>query len=79
MTYKQAADLFTKFQRASTWPTKNPRVFHFHRNGGEEYTVDLSEDDGKARYLRIPFSEIQEYVKRSGETDSQNIYFRLKD
>jgi hypothetical protein len=78
MTYKQVAELFGTFRKASTWPTKNPRLFHFHRDGGEEYTVDLYEDDGKARYLRVPLGEVREYVEPTGETDSKNVYFRLK-
>src|SRR6266853_3594382 len=62
MTYKQAAQLFRQFGKGSTWPGTNPRVFHFHRDGGGEYTVDLYEDDGKARYLRVLFSEVRPHV-----------------
>jgi len=78
MTYEQVTELFGRFKRASTWPTENPRLFHFHRDGGEEYTVDLHEDDGRARYLRVPFDELREYVEPTSETDSKNVYFRLK-
>jgi hypothetical protein len=78
MTYEQVTELFERFREASTWPTKNPRLFHFHREGGREYTVDLYEDDGKARYIRVPFDEIREYVEPTGERDSKNVYFRLK-
>jgi hypothetical protein len=49
MTHEQVTKLFGRFRKAITWPTKNPRVFHFHRDSGGEYTVDLYEDDGKAR------------------------------
>ena len=34
MTYAQVATLFGRFHTASTWPGTNPRVFHFHRDGG---------------------------------------------
>ena len=79
MTYEQVAELFRRFKTASVWPeSKNPRVFLFHRDGGEEYTVDLYEDDGKARYLRVPFDEIREYVEPTGETGPKDRYFRLK-
>jgi hypothetical protein len=78
MTHEQVTELFGRFKKASTWPTKNPRLFHFHRDGGEEYTVDLYGDDGRARYLRVPLDEVQEYVEPTGETDSKNVYFRLK-
>jgi hypothetical protein len=44
MTHEQVTKLFGRFRKASTWPTKNPRVFHFHRDSGGEYTVDLYED-----------------------------------
>ena len=78
MTYDRVARLFTKFRKASTWPTNNPRVFHFHRNGGAEYTVDLLMDDGKARYLRVLFEDVCDHVERTGRTDSKNVYYRLK-
>lgn len=78
MTYAQVATLFGRFHTASTWPGTNPRVFHFHRDGGGEYTVDLSADDGKARYLRVPFDEVYLHVERTGVTDSKNVYYRLK-
>jgi len=78
MTYEQVTQLFGRFKKASTWPTKTPRLFHFHRDGGEEYTVDLYEDDGKARYLRVPVDEVRDHVERTGEVDSKNVYYRLK-
>jgi hypothetical protein len=80
MTHDQVAELFKRFKTASVWPeSKNPRVFIFHRDGGEEYTVDLYEDDGKARYLRLPLVEVREYVEPTGRRDSKNAYFRLKN
>jgi hypothetical protein len=79
MTHEQVAELFRRFKKASTWPTNKPTLFLFHRDGGEEYTVDLYDDDGKARYLRVPLDELREYVEPTGETDSKNIYFRLKN
>jgi hypothetical protein len=78
MTREKVAELFGRFEKSSTWPTKNPRLFHFHRDGGEEYIVDLYEDDGKARYLRVPLDEVRDYIERTGEADSQNVYYRLK-
>jgi hypothetical protein len=78
MTNEQVTELFGRFDKASTWPTKNPRVFIFHREGGEEYTRDLYEDDGKARFLRVPFEEVYKYVEPNGEADSQNVYYQLK-
>ena len=78
MTRQKVAELFGRFEKASTWPTKNPRVFHFHRDGGEEHTVDLYEDDGKARYLRVRVGEVRDYIERTGEVDSKNVYYRLK-
>ena len=78
MTFEQVTKLFGRFRNASTWPTKNPRLFHFHRDGGEEYTVDLYEDDGKARYLRLPIDEVRDHVERTGEVDSKSVYYRLK-
>ena len=78
MTHREVASLFGRFDNASTWPTKNPRVFHFHRDGGAEYTVDLSVDDGKARYLRVLFKEVCDHVERSGRQDSKNVYYKLK-
>jgi len=78
MTYEQVTKLFRRFKTASTWPTKHPRLFHFHRDVGEEYTLDLYDVDGRARYLRVPFDELREYVEPNGETDSKNVYFRLK-
>ena len=79
MTYEQVAELFRRFKTASVWPeSKNPRKFLFHRDGGEEYTVDLYEDDGKARYLRVPFEEVREYVEPTGKTGPKDKYFQLK-
>jgi hypothetical protein len=78
MTHEQVTELFGRFKKASTWPTKNPRLFYFHRDGGEEYTVDLYEDDGKARYLRVPVDEVGDHVESTGEVDSKNVYYRLK-
>jgi hypothetical protein len=78
MTRNQVAELFGRFDKASTWPSNSPRVFLFHREGGEEYTIDLYEDDGKARYLRVPIDEVRDHVEQSGEVDSQNVYYRLK-
>jgi len=78
MTYQQVEQLFRKFRKGSTWPGDSPRVFCFHRDGGEEYTVDLNDDDGKARYLRVLFSDVRPNVEQTGETDSQNVYYRLK-
>ena len=72
------AKLSGRFKTASTWDTKNPRVFLFHREGGEEHTKKLSEDDGKARYLSVPLEEVREYVEPTGETAPKTVYFRLK-
>lgn len=78
MRYRQVAQLFGRFDKASTWPTSSPRVFHFHRDGGQEYTIDLCDDDGKARYLRVPIEAVREHVEPSGQRDFKNIYYRLK-
>lgn len=78
MTYEQVAELFTRFEKASTWPTENPRLFHFHRHGGAEYTVDLFCDAGRARYLRLPLEEVREHVERTGEVDAKNVYYQLR-
>lgn len=78
MTYEQVAELFGRFTTASSWPSNNPRVFLFHRDGGEECTVDLYEDDGRARYLRVPLDEVRDHIERTGEVDSQNVYYRLR-
>jgi len=77
MTRQQVAELFRRFPVASTWPRKNPRVFHFHRVGGEARTVRLDEDDGKARDLRVPLKEVYSHVERTGEEDWANVYYRL--
>jgi len=79
MTYEQVTELFRRFKKASTWPTNKPRSFLFHREGGEEYTVDLYDDDGTARYLRVPMDEVREYVEPTGDTEPKNVYFRLKN
>ena len=78
MTYEQVSKLFGRFEKASTWPTKNPWAFHFHRDGGEERTIALYEDDGKARYLRVTLDEVRDYIERTGERDSKNVYYQLK-
>lgn len=78
MTYQQVAELFGRFNTASAWPSNNPRVFLFHRNGGEERTVDLYEDDGLARYLRVPLEQVRDHIEQTGEVDSQNAYYRLR-
>jgi hypothetical protein len=81
MTYAETEELFQRYNRASTWPTKGPRgprLFHFHRDGGEERTVDLQEDDGRARYLRVPLNEVYDHVERAGGDDSKNVYYRLR-
>ena len=79
MTYKQVAELFGRFKTASVWPeSKNPRIFLFHRDGGEEYTRWLYEDDGRARYLRVSINEVRDHVERTGEVDSKNVYYRLR-
>lgn len=79
MTYQQVAQLFERFPIASTWSdSENPRVFLFHREPGEEYTVDLSFDDGRARYLRVPFDQVSEHVEPTGETISKTRYYRLR-
>lgn len=80
MTRAEVAELFRRFPIASTWPrsrSKNPRVFHFHRPGGEPRTVNLDEDDGKARYLRVPLAEVYPHVEPTGEENSLDRYFRL--
>ncbi len=78
MTNGQVTELYRRYDRASTWPTQNPRLFHFHRDGGEERTVDLYEDDGRARYLRVPISEVRDHVERTDVIDSKNVYYRLR-
>jgi len=78
MTHAQVAELFERFNTASTWPSNDPRVFLFHRDGGEERTVDLSEDDGLARYLRVPIEEVRDHIEQTGEVNSQNVYYRLR-
>jgi hypothetical protein len=78
MTYEQVAELFERYEMASTWPTRNPRLFHFHRDGGEERTANLYEDDGTARYLRVPINEVRDHVERTGGVDSKNVYYRLR-
>jgi hypothetical protein len=78
MTYEQVAELFGRFNTASAWPGNNPRLFHFHRDGGEERTVDLYEDDGRARYLRVALDEVRDHVEPTGQTDSKNVYYQLR-
>jgi hypothetical protein len=80
MTYEQAAELFTRYDRASIWRhVQNPRVFVFHRDGGAERTLGVYEDDGLARYLTVSFSAIREYVEPTGEPDGpKDVYYRLR-
>jgi hypothetical protein len=79
MTYEQAAELFSRYDRASIWRDRqNPTAFIFHRDGGEERTLGVYEDDGRARYLRVSFSAIREYVEPTGETGPKDVYYRLR-
>lgn len=78
MRYEQAAELFTRFPEASTWDSENPEVFLFHRAGGEERTVSLARDDGRARYLRVLFDEVRDHVERTGVVRPKTVYYRLR-
>jgi hypothetical protein len=79
MTYEQVAELFSKYEKASTWPSANPERFYFWVRGRAGYGVAyLPRDDGKARYLWVPIDEVREHVEPTGRTDSENIYYRLK-
>jgi len=78
MTYEQVAELFRRFPIASTWPGDNPKVFIFQREGGEERTLDLAQDDGRVRYLRVLFGEVCDHIEPTGHENSQNVYYQLR-
>jgi len=80
MTYEQVAELFRKHEKASTWPTgKNAQRFFFWVRGRAGHkTCYLGKDDGQARYLWVPIEEVIDHVEPTGNTDSENIYYRLK-
>lgn len=79
MTYEQVAELVGKYEKASTWPSSNPERFFFWVRGRVGHrTAYLSKDDGVARYLWVPMDEVRDHVQPTGETDSENIYYRLK-
>lgn len=80
MTYQQVAELFGKFEKASTWSTSaNPERFYFWVSGRRGHDVaHLSKDDGKVRYLWVPLDEVRDHVEATGQTDAYNVYYRLK-
>jgi hypothetical protein len=79
MTYEQVAELFSRYERASTWPRTNPEQFYFWVSGcGSERVAYLNRDDGNARYLWLPIDEVRDHVEPTGETDPENIYYRLR-
>lgn len=79
MTYDEVAKLFSKYEKASTWPGKNALRFFFWVNGRAGHrTAYLGKDDGKARYLWVPIEEVIDHVEPTGHTDSENVYYRLK-
>ena len=79
MTREKVAELFGRFEKASTWGSANPKRFYFWARGRMSENVrHLGEDDGKARYLWVPFEDVRDHVEPTGQTDSQNKYYRLK-
>ena len=32
----------------------------------------------RARFLRVPINEVRDYIERTGEVDSKNVYYRLR-
>jgi hypothetical protein len=79
MTYEEVAQLFREHEKASTWPSTNPERFFFWKRGRDGHrTAPLRADDRIARYLWVPIDEVREHVERTGEKDSENIYYRLK-
>lgn len=79
MTYKQVAELFERYEKASTWPKANPERCYFWVSGrGGHHVAYLPQDDGKARYLWVPIEEVRDHVEPTGWTDAENVYYRLK-
>lgn len=79
MTREQVAELFRKYEKASTYNNPNPQKFYFWVRGRTgDRSVYLEKDDGAARYLWVPIESVIDYVEPTGVTDEWNVFYRLK-
>lgn len=79
MTYEQVAQLFAQFKRASTWPSAKPQYIYFDRGRkvtGWVASTDIS--DTTAKYYKVPFVEVQQHIELTGETNSENVFYKLR-
>jgi hypothetical protein len=79
MTYEEAKILFSKYPVASTWSSANPRALYFDAGPKNNWkSRDLHEQNRGERYVKVPFAEVASYIEKTGRSDSENIFYRLR-
>ena len=80
MTYEEVKILFSKYPVASTWPSANPQALHFDTGpkGSNFASRDLHAPNRGERYVKVPFAEVASHIEKTGRSNSENIFDRLR-
>ena len=79
MTYEEVKTLFSKYPVASTWNSANPQALYFDTGPkGNWKSRDLHAANRGERYLKVPFAEVAPYIEKTGRSNSENIFYRLR-
>lgn len=79
MTYEEARNLFLKYPVASTWNSANPQALYFDTGPKTNWkSRDLGAPNKGERYVKVPFVEVASHIEKTGRSNSENIFYRLR-
>lgn len=79
MTYEEVKVLFSKYPVASTWNSANPQALYFDTGPkGNWKSRELHAQNRGERYVKVPFAEVASHIEKTGRSDSENIFYRLR-
>jgi hypothetical protein len=79
MTYEEVKKLFLKYPVASTWNSANPQALYFDTGPKSNYkSRDLGAPNLGERYVKVPFFEVASHIEKTGSSNSENIFYKLR-
>jgi len=79
VTYEEVKSLFSKYPVASTWNSANPQALHFDTGPKSNWkSRDLHAPNRGERYVKVPFAEVASHIEKTGRSNSENIFYRLR-